>query len=65
MLNKTKRLGLSTDEVVELPAVKRLLSARVTSSSTAWTILAMIALILGGGVVLVFFCAPCVAKSRT
>lgn len=65
LLSKTKRLGLSTDEVVGLPAAKRLLSARVTAASTVWTILAMIALILGGGTILIFFCAPCVTRSRT
>ena len=65
LLGKAKRLGLGTDEVVDLPAAKRLLSARVTSASTVWTILAMIALILGGGLILIFLCTPCVARSRT
>lgn len=64
LLGKAKRLGLNAEEVVELPATKRLLSTRVTSGYTAWTILAVIALILAGGAVLAFLCAPCVAKSR-
>ncbi|KAG6796775.1 hypothetical protein HZU73_08183 [Apis mellifera caucasica] len=65
LLGKARRSGLSTDEIVDLPAAKRLLSTRVTPFSTVWTILAMLALILGGGAVLIFFCAPCAAKSRT
>lgn len=65
LITKAKRLGLTTEEVVELPATKRLLPARLTSTSTAWTTLAMIVLVVGGGIVLAFLCAPCVARSRT
>ncbi|CAL7949209.1 unnamed protein product [Xylocopa violacea] len=64
LLGKAKRLSLSTDDVVRLPAAKKLLSARVASDSIVWTILATIALILGGGLVLVLFYVPCTVKDR-
>ncbi|KAK2580885.1 hypothetical protein KPH14_005955 [Odynerus spinipes] len=63
LIAKAKRLGLTTEEVAELPAIKRLVPARVMSST--WMTLFMIVLILGGSFVLVFLCAPCVARSRT
>lgn len=65
LLTKARRLGFTTDEVVELPAAKKLLSARVTSASAMWTILVMMALFFGGGVVLILFSAPCVSRSGT
>lgn len=63
LLFKARRLGLTTEEVVELPAVKKLLPNRAAPASATWTTLAMIALILGGGViVLALICAPCVRR---
>lgn len=64
LLGKAKKLGLNAEEVIELPATKRLLSTRLASVSTVWTTLAMIVLLLGG-TVLAFLCAPCVVESRT
>ncbi|EZA53695.1 hypothetical protein X777_06802 [Ooceraea biroi] len=60
LIAKAKRWGLTTEEVVELPATKRLVP---TSTSATWTTLTMIALILGGGImVLLYICAPCITR---
>ncbi|KAI4482859.1 hypothetical protein M0804_008712 [Polistes exclamans] len=63
LIAKAKRLGLTTEEVAELPAIKRLLPGRIMS--TTRTTLFIIVLILGGSLVLAFLCAPCIARSRT
>nr|KAF7420665.1 hypothetical protein H0235_010962 [Vespula pensylvanica] len=63
LIAKAKRLGLTTEEVAELPTIKRLVPGRVMS--TTRTTLFMIVLILGGSLVLAFLCAPCIARSRT
>lgn len=65
LIAKARRWGLTTEEVAELPVTKRLVPTRVTSTSATWTTLAMVALILGGGIVLAFICAPCITRGRT
>jgi len=64
LIAKANRWGLTADEVVELPATKRLLPGRATSTSATWTTLAAIALILGAGIVLLLYiCAPCISRT--
>lgn len=65
LIAKARRWGLTTEEVAELPAIKKLVPTRITSSSARWTTLAMIALVLGGGMVLAYICAPCITRNRT
>jgi hypothetical protein len=62
LIAKANRWGLTADEVVELPATKRLLPGRATLTSA--TTLAAIALILGAGIVLLLYiCAPCISRT--
>lgn len=65
LIAKARRWGLTTGEVAELPAIKRLVPNRVNPSSAARTTLAMILLLLGGGIVLAYICAPCITRSST
>ncbi|TGZ49983.1 Uncharacterized protein DBV15_11607 [Temnothorax longispinosus] len=64
LIAKARRWGLTTKEVAELPAMKKLVPTRITSGSATWTTLAMIALILGSGMVLAYICAPCITRNR-
>jgi len=65
LVAKARRWGLTTEEVAELPAIKKLVPTRVTSNSTPWTTLAMIALVLGGGIILAYICTPCITRNKT
>ncbi|KYN07561.1 hypothetical protein ALC62_01763, partial [Cyphomyrmex costatus] len=65
LIAKTRRWGLTTEEVAELPTIKKLVPTRVTSSSNIWTTLAMIALVLGGGIILTYICTPCITRNKT
>ena len=58
LIAKAKRLGISQEEVADLPTAKKLTTVRVTSFT--WSILAAIGIIiLGGSLFLIYLCNPC------
>lgn len=59
LIGKAERLGLNSQDIIELPAAKKLI-VKTRTSSTRNTILATIIFILIGGIVVASFCTPCI-----